>query len=125
MTDEGIFKLVTSLYSAAGGREATDVDFAVYAEALDDLSDEAGLAAGRALCRGVDLVTRKPSPALVRDTAAELANREYLRHSVEMGLPEATGEPVAAPEALAWIARIRQSKTRRGGQPQHIGESLP
>lgn len=123
MSPGAIERLVTKLYAAAGAREATDVDFEVYHEALEDVSDDRGMQACRELIKGVDLVTHKPSPALVIETARHIANREYLNRCETHGLPEATGEPVAPREAQEWIATLR-AKTRGGGEPQSIGEAL-
>ena len=127
MTHNAIVRLVTKLYAASGAREATDVDFEVYAEALDDMSDERGEAAGRALIRDVDLVMHRPSPGAVRQMAKEIADYEW-NNRRPAPLPE-LGEPIERPlssaEGLAWVARVREQKLRRGGDPRPVGESLP
>ncbi len=125
MTHSAIVRLVIKLYAAAGAREATDVDFEVYAEALDDMTDERGEAAGLALIRNIDLAKNRPSPGAVRAAAQEIAQRESLRRmNDQRALSWTTEPPLSSAEGIAWVEQIRQQKLRRGGDPRPIGESL-
>lgn len=124
MTPNAIVRLVTKLYAAAGAREATDVDFEVYAEALEDIADGRGEAAGRELIRNVDLVKNRPSPGAVRAVAEQIAEREGRNQRTDLALTESTERQLSSPEALAWLAKIRSQQLRRGGDPRPIGDSL-
>jgi hypothetical protein len=74
MKPETAVEVVARLYVAAGGRQATDVDFDVYARALDDLDDDLALEAIDQIVR--ELVVDRPSPALVRHQAQAILARQ-------------------------------------------------
>lgn len=104
MTPDAIEALVIRLYAASGGREAVDVDFEVYADALENVPDDVGTEAGKYLTCTVDLVTHRPSPAMVRDQAqAIMRRRDMERPAIE----EATGPPASREASLEWVRRIK------------------
>lgn len=105
MTPGAIEALVVRLYAASGGREAMDVDFEVYADALDLIPDAVGEEAGRYLTKTVDLVQHRSSPGMVRAQAQVILQR---RRDAVSAIPEATGTPVSREESLEWVRKIRE-----------------
>ncbi len=114
MSPPAVARLVARLF-AASGRDFGRSHLEVYAEALADVDDEIGEAAGRRLVRHVDW-ERPPSVRLVLDEVqAGLRRRDAERPAIA----EATGEPLAPAESQAALALVRERHSAR------LADSLP
>lgn len=85
MTATTVVEVVTRLYAAAGARIATDVDFEVYADALDDIDDALAKAAAVELVRDLDLAATRPSPGMLRRRALDLRIRQASSRALPTG----------------------------------------
>lgn len=131
MNGPALVELVTKLYVAAG-REAAEVEFAVYADALTAVPDDLGLAAGAEIIQDYDLADprRRPSPSLVLTVCGQIARRQRDERSRSRALVESTGPPVQREEAIRWIGRIRTEHTLGHAAPKgrgvrHVSSWLP
>ncbi len=103
MTEDGVAELVARMFAAAG-REFGKTHLEVYADALENVSDDVGREAARNLARHVSW-EKPPSVGMVLDEVNAILR---LRQLETPAIEEATGQPVTREQALAWVAHIKK-----------------
>lgn len=76
-TKQAILAATAALYAAAG-RNYGEMELNLYRVALADVTDDDLAEATALIIRGIDLGTRAPSPALIRQTVEQLHHRVAL-----------------------------------------------
>lgn len=97
MTPGTVVDVCARLYIAAG-RTATPVEYAVWEEALEDLTDDLALEVARVMIRNVDLTDAAPSPAVYRSALLE-RRRRARQEQPALSEPAFTAEERAANQA--------------------------
>jgi hypothetical protein len=104
MTPQALAKVVARLYTAAG-RNYGKVELEVWADALDDITDEEGEHVARGLVRNVDMASRIATPAVVRDAVMKLRGE---RRDAVPALEPVTGPLLPVEENLRRIDEARK-----------------
>lgn len=103
MRDETLVDVVTRLM-VASGREAAEIDYTIWREALADLDDALAVQASKELVAEIDLVLHRPSPAMVRGQVRAIRARQT---ATLPGIPAETSRVASEETNLAWVAEIR------------------